>query len=341
MYNQENTVEHSFFVQSLDISSRNGTLCIRANGKNHAGKNSVESRPIFFEIAPVRFNQEKGQEPFHNLKCCGKIDIDTIKECSNQVFCCNFFYNILLGEQQLTVICKQNKEGKKFLFLINTKEWRSNLCMKLNERQILACAGLLFDENISYVALSGKAGTGKTLLALLAGLQQIAEYDTKYSNFQRIRVFRPLVTTGEDLGTLPGDANKKFAPWVPPIEHNINVISQLSSKRKKINPFADELLVVEPISWLRGQTFDHEFIIIDDAQNLSCDDIKTICSRLGQGSKMVFTGDHTQIDNHKLTPVNNGFVHLIQCARGQPFFGHIEFTKCERHADIEALLDLL
>ncbi len=207
-----------------------------------------------------------------------------------------------------------------------------------NAEQAFALKALLNDD-IRLVTLSGKAGTGKTLLALAAALENRARY-------QQILLARPIVPlSNRDLGFLPGDIQEKLNPYMQPLFDNLNVIKH---QFKDNDPNAvrikelleSERLVITPLSYIRGRSLQKMFFIIDEAQNLTPHEIKTIITRAGEGTKIVFTGDINQIDQPYLDTLSNGLSHLINRMVGQPIYSHITLEKGERSplADIATQL---
>lgn len=188
---------------------------------------------------------------------------------------------------------------------------------------------ILNDPNIKLVALTGKAGTGKTLLALAAALDHALDY-------KQILLARPIVAlSNKDLGFLPGDAKEKVAPYMQPLFDNLNVIKQqfsaTSSEVKRIDEMLKgEQLVIEALAFIRGRSLSNTYCIIDEAQNLTPNEIKTIITRAGENTKMIFTGDIQQIDQPYLDSQSNGLVYMIDRMRDQNLFAHINLVKGER-----------
>jgi PhoH-like ATPase len=201
---------------------------------------------------------------------------------------------------------------------------------------------LLLDPDVRVVALEGPAGTGKTILAIAAGLEQVAEPRT--ARYQTIRVFRPIVPVGRDIGFLPGDVDDKLEPWMAAITDALVALATDRSE-EQARSLVDELrdrrqLTLESTTYLRGRTLADSWVVVDEAQNLEPSVLKTILTRLGEGSKVVFTGDITQIDQPYLSETNNGLSVLVDRFRGEPVFGAVRLTTCERSevADLAARL---
>jgi len=180
----------------------------------------------------------------------------------------------------------------------------------------------LADPTIDIVALTGNAGTGKTLLALAAGLHQTSQVIKKTSLYEQVIVSRPIIAMGKDIGYLPGDVQEKLTPWMQPIFDNLEVILNTpkgiikdktsTASIKSYQYLMDAgLLQVEPLTYIRGRSLPMRYFIIDEAQNLRPIDVKTIVTRCGEGTKIIFTGDLDQIDTPYLDKMSNGLAYLI------------------------------
>ncbi|HET9869895.1 MAG TPA: PhoH family protein, partial [bacterium] len=203
----------------------------------------------------------------------------------------------------------------------------------LNREQHFAL-NLLLNDRISMVTLVGSAGTGKTLLALAAGL--LKSLDEK--KYRRVLVSRPIVPMGKDIGYLPGTKDEKLMNWMQPIFDNLEFIldkGHLQSDSEDVDDKVQYLLdshklELEALTYIRGRSIPKQFMIIDEAQNLTPHEIKTIVSRAGVGTKIIMTGDPYQIDNPYLDSSSNGIVYLAERFKGQEIFGHITLSKSER-----------
>ena len=196
---------------------------------------------------------------------------------------------------------------------------------------------LLLDPEIEVVALDGRAGTGKTLLAVAAGLEQVVEQQ----RYERLAVYRPLVPVGRaDVGFLPGGLDEKLDPWMAAIHDAVVALTDHTSSadaRRMIDELtARGKLSLESVTFLRGRSLQRQMVVIDEAQNLEPTTLRTILTRVGQGTKVVFTGDTSQIDAPYLSESNNALAILTEAFRGQTCFGHITLTSCER-SDVASL----
>lgn len=198
----------------------------------------------------------------------------------------------------------------------------------------------LFNPEIKLVALTGKAGTGKTLLALAAALEQ-------HKSFGQILLARPIVAlSNRDLGFLPGDAQEKINPYMQPLFDNLSVIKHSFNARsveyQRIEEMLrEEKLIITPLAYIRGRSLSDSYFIIDEAQNLTPHEIKTIITRAGEGTKLVFTGDLQQIDSPYLDMMSNGLAYMTEKMKNHEVFAHVNLVKGERSYLAELASDLL
>ena len=199
---------------------------------------------------------------------------------------------------------------------------------------------VLLDPEIKLIALTGKAGTGKTLLALAAAIEQHRQYE-------QILLARPIVAlSNRDLGYLPGDASEKISPYMQPLFDNLSVIKHTFNPRSNEYQLIEDMLKEErlnitPLAYIRGRSLSNAFFIIDEAQNLTPHEIKTIITRAGEGTKMIFTGDLQQIDSPYLDMKSNGLAYMTDRMRSQDLFAHINLVKGERSYLAELASNLL
>jgi len=210
-----------------------------------------------------------------------------------------------------------------------------------NVQQTMAL-DLLLDDSIKLVSLIGNAGTGKTLLAIAAGMTKVLNEQV----YQKLLCARPIMPLGRDIGYLPGDKDQKLTAWMQPIfdnmayllsnrltsdaEHKAHTAS-LSSVEQRIQQLVESgQVVLEPLTYIRGRSIPHQFMIVDESQNLTPHEVKTIASRVGEGTKLVLTGDATQIDNPYLDSSSNGLSYLVERLKGKSIVGHVTLTKSER-----------
>jgi PhoH-like ATPase len=237
-----------------------------------------------------------------------------------------------------SLLGKVDATGARLVPLVDSKEGVWGIRPR-NREQHFAFDALL-DDRIKLVTLMGKAGTGKTLLALAAGLRRTV-VDRE---FRRVLVARPTISMGKEIGFLPGTLEEKLSPWMQPIHDALELLGDLNmgqEGRRSADLMRNGSVVVEALSYIRGRSIPHQFMIIDEAQNLTPLEVKTIVTRVGQGTKIVFTGDPWQIDNPYVDSSSNGFVFLVDRFRGQPLAAHIQLEKGERSELAELAANLL
>jgi len=200
---------------------------------------------------------------------------------------------------------------------------------------------LLLDDSVKLVSLIGSAGTGKTLLAIAAGMVKTLNEQV----YQKLLCARPIMPLGRDIGYLPGGKDEKLTAWMQPIFDNMAYLlsnrlggdpshqthAALSSVEQRIQQLIESgQVVLEPLTYIRGRSIPNQFMIVDESQNLTPHEVKTIASRVGDGTKLVLTGDATQIDNPYLDSSSNGLAYLVERLKGQNIVGHITLAKSER-----------
>ena len=201
---------------------------------------------------------------------------------------------------------------------------------------------MLLNDEVKLITIVGKAGTGKTLMAIAAGLQKI----TEEAVYQKLLVSRPIFPLGRDIGYLPGSVEEKLNPWMQPIFDNVEFLMNLSRADKKAGRGYHELIdlglmEIEPLTYIRGRSIPNQFIIVDEAQNLTPHEVKTIITRVGDGTKIILTGDPYQIDNPYVDAESNGLVHVVNRFRHERIAAHITMSKGERSQLAELAANLL
>jgi PhoH-like ATPase len=246
-------------------------------------------------------------------------DVDAVRDALSDR------YAVLRAGSQSALV--RHREGELEPMLRVPEPW--GLRPRSKEQQF--ALDLLLDPEVRVVALDGMAGTGKTILALAAGLEQVMES----SLYDKVAVYRPVVPVGKaELGFLPGTLDEKLNPWMTAVH---DVLVALTERRSHADARAmlDELterekLTMEAVTYLRGRSLQGTYVLVDEAQNLEPTTLKTILTRVGEGTKVVFTGDTSQIDAPYLSEHNNAVSVLIDAFEGERCFGHIRLAHCER-----------
>jgi PhoH-like ATPase len=252
----------------------------------------------------------------------GDIEIDAGPFYPNE-------YCIMTSEEHTSAVAKYNASSKKFTSLLRLPSHFWGI-QPLNVEQKCAI-DLLLRDDIKLVTLVGQAGTGKTLLALACGLRKVFDENV----YTKILVSRPIMPLGRDIGYLPGLKEEKLFHWMQPIYDNLEYLCSSnggSSQSSEVYKWVTESkkLEMEAVTYIRGRSLPKAYMIIDEAQNLTPHEIKTVISRAGQNTKVVLTGDPTQIDNPYLDKDSNGLTYTIGKFKEQKIFGHILFEKTER-----------
>ncbi len=252
-----------------------------------------------------------------------------------------------LAQPAHTLLARYNRRTDTLQPLQKSAKAKMGRIQPRNREQSFAL-DLLLDPAVALVTLVGKAGTGKTLLALAAGLHQVADEHL----YERLLVTRPVISLGKEMGFLPGDLEEKMAPWMQPIVDNLDFLlggdegqPVRGGHRPPRSNWSDlkgmGLLEVEAISYIRGRSIPRQFMVVDEAQNLTPHEVKTIVTRVGEGTKIVLTGDPYQIDNPYVDAESNGLTWLVERFKGQQLSGHITLMRGERSELAELAANLL
>lgn len=257
-----------------------------------------------------------------------ELDIEALNLNGTQLYPNQF---VMLTNRETTSVTALTQFDGERLHLL--REPRHDIwgIRPLNREQRYAMEVLL-DDSIPLVTLAGKAGTGKTILAIAAGLQKVVN-DKIY---RRLSVYRPVVPMGRDIGFLPGTEQEKLTPWMQPIFDNLEyLLNEGDRGSKKSSGRLDYLidsnvLDIGALTYIRGRSLPQQFIVVDESQNLTPHEVKTIITRAGHGTKLVFTGDPYQIDSPYLDATSNGLTHVVERFRGQRMAAHVTLVKGER-----------
>jgi PhoH-like ATPase len=245
------------------------------------------------------------------------------------------------GEPRRSAVGRVDENGSIRLldYALTDKVW--NIVPKNKEQRM--ALDLLLDPAIRLVTLVGGAGTGKTLLALAAALQQTLKLEL----YERILVSRPIIPLGKDIGFLPGSKDAKLGSWMQPVFDNLEFLlgeqepvagtnGKKSSKMTVDSLLRSHKIDLEALTYIRGRSIARQFVIVDEAQNLTPHEVKTIISRCGNDTKMILTGDPGQIDNPYLDKSSNGLSYAVEKLKNQPLCGHITLSRSER-SDLAAI----
>lgn len=284
---------------------------------------------------------EKGYEEYDNIPA---DLIDAIYSHAEGIDATDLpIYSSLIANQCFLLKSESNSALVRLdSFTNKARQVHKKTCSGITSRNVEQAFAfdVLTDPNIKLVGVTGKAGTGKTLLALAASLEQRESYS-------QILLSRPIVAlNNKDLGFLPGDEKQKIQPYMQPLFDNLSFIkSQLKSNMAQLREIEqmekDGSLVIEALAYVRGRSISNSLLIVDEAQNLTPHEVKTIVTRAGEGTKIIFTGDIEQIDSPYLDATSNGLAYMIEKMKGQFLFAHINLVKGERSELSAIASDLL
>ena len=317
-----------FFI-SKDVNARIKAEALGINARDYE-KEKVEYATLYRGWRKIVVSSEDINELYKRNKL----------EIKGYTFFKNEHALVIAKEDpKLSAICRYNFLEECLLPM--KEEYEVMGIHPLNKEQRFAF-DLLLDDKIKLITLVGQAGTGKTLIAIACALSQTIG---KHAKYEKVLIARPIIPLGKDIGYLPGSKDQKLNFWMQPIFDNLNfilkkaIVNKSDSQKKRGYAISDmtldslmesDLIEIEAITYIRGRSIPHQFIIIDEAQNLTPHEIKTIVSRAGEGTKIVLTGDAEQIDNPYLDANSNGLSYAVERLKGQAIVGHVFLSKSER-----------
>jgi len=319
---------------STILVSKDINLRIKADALGLEAEDYETDRVFIKDLYTGMIELSASPERMANFRANGELEINGGKQYFPNEYC------TLTDETnpKRTALTKVDATGTKLVPIIDCREGVWGIKPR-NREQHFAFDALL-DDRVKLVTLMGKAGTGKTLMAMAAGLKRTV-LDRE---FRRLVVARPTISMGKELGFLPGSLEEKLAPWMQPIHDALEMLSDLNmghDHRRSTDLMRSGSIVVEALSYIRGRSIANQFMIIDEAQNLTPLEAKTIITRVGHSTKIVFTGDPYQIDNPYVDSSSNGFNYVVSRFRDQAVAAHIELQKGERSELAELAADIL
>ena len=316
------------------LVSKDMNLRIKADALGLEAEDYENDRVFIKDLYTGMIELSVSPEKMANFRANGELELNGGKQYFPNEYC------TLTDETnpKRTALTKVDPTGTKLLPIIDCREGVWGIKPR-NREQHFAFDALL-DDRVKLVTLMGKAGTGKTLMAMAAGLKRTV-LDRE---FRRLVVARPTISMGKELGFLPGSLEEKLAPWMQPIHDALEMLSDLNmghDHRRSTDLMRSGSIVVEALSYIRGRSIANQFMIIDEAQNLTPLEAKTIITRVGHSTKIVFTGDPYQIDNPYVDSSSNGFNYVVSRFRDQAVAAHIELQKGERSELAELAANIL
>ncbi|MBU0639634.1 MAG: PhoH family protein [Planctomycetes bacterium] len=315
------------------IVTKDINLRIRADAAGLHAEDYESDRVQLADLYSGQSERVLDPQAFADFQANGQLPI------SDTVVVPNEYVLLRCPSTRTTALARVDTEARN---LISLQEPDKSLCgiKPRNKEQYFAIDALL-DERIQMVTLMGKAGTGKTLLAIAAALH----LSVKRRRYRGMLVCRPIFPVGRDLGYLPGDIGRKLDPWMKPVEDTIEFLLDAGGPIRNHEDCAGlisgGLIEVQPLTYIRGRSISNRFVVIDEAQNLTPLEVKTIITRIGEAAKVVLTGDPYQIDNPYVDANSNGFAYLVNRFRAESIAAHIELRKGERSLLAELAANLL
>jgi PhoH-like ATPase len=341
----DNTVDGRLVALTRDIQNADpGTptilvtkdinLRIKADALGLAAEDYETDRVLLKDLYTGMFERGLTSEQMVAFRAQGNHELpESESRCPSEY--CTLFEE---ANPKRTALARVDPSGRALAPILDVREGVWGIKPR-NREQHFALDALL-DDRIKLVTLMGKAGTGKTLLAMAAGLKKAVQ-DREY---RRLVVARPTISMGKELGYLPGTLAEKLDPWMQPIHDALEMLSDLNmghEQRRATEMMRSGTIVVEALSYIRGRSIANQFMVIDEAQNLTPLEVKTIVTRVGHGTKIIFTGDPYQIDNPYVDSSSNGFNYVVSKFRCQPIAAHVELQKGERSDLAELAANIL
>ncbi len=323
---------------SKDTNLRIKADSLGVTSENFSEHSNLNITEVYGGYREINVTRDFIDELFDNKVISYELDEESEPLFANE-------YVIFINEDNNRHIARYNKKDELF-HLINYRVISEVFGISPRNDEQRIALDILLNPDIKLVSLIGKAGTGKTLLAIAAGL----ELTTNSDLYDKMLVSRPVFPMGKDIGFLPGDIDDKLKPWMQPIFDNLELLLLGSSKEKKSNELKKKkmqefmdmgIIEVEPLTYIRGRSIPNQYMIIDEAQNLTNLEIKTIITRAGEGTKIVLTGDPYQIDQPYLDAINNGLVHVVEKMKEVSISGSVTLKRGERSGLAQLAADLL
>ena len=316
------------------LVSKDINLRIKADALGLMAEDYENDRVLLKDLYTGMIEVNASPDRIAAFRANGELDLNGGQQYFPNEFC------TLVDETnpKRTALAKVDATGKRLVPIIDCREGVWGIRPR-NREQHFAFDALL-DDQVKLVTLMGKAGTGKTLLAMAAGLKRTV-LDRE---FRRLVVARPTISMGKELGFLPGSLEEKLAPWMQPIHDALEMLSDLNmghEHRRSGDLMRSGSIVVEALSYIRGRSIANQFMIIDEAQNLTPLEAKTIITRVGHGTKIILTGDPYQIDNPYVDSSSNGFNYVVSRFRTEAIAAHIELQKGDRSELAELAANIL
>ena len=312
-------------VVSRDINMRVKCDALGLLGEDYVVEKLVRSRSDIFTGVTKHLVDDQVIDQFYTGEDI-IIDKEEVRLCPNQ-----FVMLISNSNEKKTALARFRSYMKPLTKLVDCYDNRFKIKPRNKEQEF--ALNLLFDPTVQVVTLVGAAGTGKTLIALYSGMCQTLDnwkgVIPKAAKYERMMISRPIQPMGKDLGYLPGSLEEKMAPWLSPIKDNLRFL--MDNKKDQLKEYVDQgIIEIEALTYIRGRSVNNAFIIIDEIQNMTVHELKTVVTRVGEGSKIVLMGDVEQIDNVYLDETTNGLTYAVEKFKTHVITGHVTLKRGER-----------
>jgi PhoH-like ATPase len=326
----KNNPSKKLIVVSRDINMRVKCDAVGLASADYILQQAVPARDKLYTGLSTHLVDEQIIDRFYE----GKEPI-TIEKPDGVFYINQYIMLVSNSNEKKTAIARFDGYAKPLKKVIN---YRNGIWgVKPRNKEQTFALELLMDSSIPIVSLIGKAGSGKTLMAVAAGLEQVMEQTNKETDYKKLIVSRPIQPMGRDLGYLPGTLEEKMAPWLAPIQDNLQFL--MGSDKATLDMYVENgTIELEALTYIRGRSIANAYIIIDEAQNLTVHEMKTILTRVGEGTKIILTGDIEQIDNVYVDETTNGLAYAIERLKAYSLTGHVTLKQGERSkvADLAA-----
>jgi len=325
---KKNNPKRKVILVSRDINMRVKCDAVSLQTESYSDEHIVKDKSYLYSGFATHLVDDAVIDQFYDGEKL-YLDSEDIKLCPNQ-----FVMLVSNSNEKKTALAKFKNHNTPISKLVNDGKKEIWGIKARNKEQSFAI-DLLTDPHIKILTLVGKAGSGKTLCAIAAALEQVLEQNENKNHsgdyYRRVIVSRPIQPLGKDIGYLPGTMEEKMAPWLGPIDDNLKFL--MKNDKTMLSHYVDKgLIEIEALTYIRGRSISNAFIIIDEAQNLTNHELKTIITRVGEGTKIVLTGDIEQIDNIYVDETSNGLTHAVEKFKNYDIAGHVTLTKGERSA---------
>jgi PhoH-like ATPase len=310
---------HDIAVISRDLNMRVKCDSFGIECYDYQPQQAIKSVEKLYDGASEIYVEDKEIEKFYNNE-----DVYLPRQ-KNKLYPNHYLVLKSDSDDQKSAICRFEDYESPIKKVISYKDiWG----LSANNKEQKYAMDLLFDSNINIVSLTGPAGTGKTLIAAACGLEQVLHSTRSQGGYDKLIITRPVQPMGRDIGFLPGTLEEKMMPWIAPLRDNLEYL--FGDKTALDMHIEQGVVEIEAMTYIRGRSISNAFMIVDEAQNLTTHELKTIITRVGHGTKLVLTGDVQQIDNSYVDAVSNGLTHAVEKFKEYSMSGHVTLYKGER-----------